>query len=442
MVQVLNSELGSPWGRLGAGVGQGLAEQLPKEVDRYRLSSGLKKLEKDSSTMTPFQMASGLATLPGGEGKDLSHLQGILQNQVAAKQANERYQNRGIGNIGNGFNGQGKLNNEKVGSQSSEQYKKKYGTQPTSLISPEDVKREQQPRPTLPYDELYRQGLEYYNNSPGAYPSIEKGIERAEKDLATEQGLWDAEQGAKVRREDSESKALNNFETKLGKAGIDVLQDLPNSFNKFQDQVIQKVAEGVPETRAASEVLQPAKRLAEARGKVLDSSVIPFIGSPGSWANNLKSSMEAYKENNELETAKQDLMNYQYMGKDLASDIAFPLQGNLNKIFKTMPESDFLLKRYRKNPFMPFGEGRQPPPKIEKLVNSIVKDFGENDSVDTIGYKTFEKGYDDNAVIERLKAHPDFRKKLNSRQLQELDGYYPVNLSLRDILYLEMNGKK
>lgn len=55
---------GNIFGRLGTGVGRGLAEQLPKEIERTRLSQGLKNLGKQKD-LNPFQQFAGLAGLPG-----------------------------------------------------------------------------------------------------------------------------------------------------------------------------------------------------------------------------------------------------------------------------------------------------------------------------------------------------------------------------------------
>jgi hypothetical protein len=47
------------FGRLGTGIGRGLAEQVPKEIERNRLASGLKALGEQKGN-TPFQNFSGL----------------------------------------------------------------------------------------------------------------------------------------------------------------------------------------------------------------------------------------------------------------------------------------------------------------------------------------------------------------------------------------------
>jgi len=49
----------SIFGRLGTGIGKGLAEQVPKEMERNRLASGLKSLGEQKGN-TPFQNFAGL----------------------------------------------------------------------------------------------------------------------------------------------------------------------------------------------------------------------------------------------------------------------------------------------------------------------------------------------------------------------------------------------
>jgi hypothetical protein len=54
---------GNPLGRLGASIGRGLSEQVPQEIERTRLASGLKDLDANSSGMTPFQRLSKLSDI-------------------------------------------------------------------------------------------------------------------------------------------------------------------------------------------------------------------------------------------------------------------------------------------------------------------------------------------------------------------------------------------
>lgn len=56
---------GSLFGRIGSGVGKGLAEQLPEEIQRGRLSSGLKNFEKEHQDLNPMQQLARISSIPG-----------------------------------------------------------------------------------------------------------------------------------------------------------------------------------------------------------------------------------------------------------------------------------------------------------------------------------------------------------------------------------------
>lgn len=53
------------FGRVGSGIGQGLAEQIPKEIERNRLSSGLQAFEQEHQNLTPMQQLARLSAIPG-----------------------------------------------------------------------------------------------------------------------------------------------------------------------------------------------------------------------------------------------------------------------------------------------------------------------------------------------------------------------------------------
>ena len=72
-------------GRIGTGIGKGLAEQLPEEITRGRLSHGLNQVANQQG-LTPFQQFSQLASTPGitpqmlQSGAELLKQQGLRQS--------------------------------------------------------------------------------------------------------------------------------------------------------------------------------------------------------------------------------------------------------------------------------------------------------------------------------------------------------------------------
>lgn len=85
---------GNIFGRLGTGIGQGIAEQLPKEVARNRLASGLQQFEQESGNLSPMQSLARLASIPGAlEHPELVRQFGELARQQGIKGAYQRKSN-------------------------------------------------------------------------------------------------------------------------------------------------------------------------------------------------------------------------------------------------------------------------------------------------------------------------------------------------------------
>lgn len=100
MVQIINDPYaGNVFGRIGKGLGQGLSEQLPKEVERTRLASGLKKLSEKSKTekLSPLDIFTEAAGLPGITPQHLYTMAPILNQQIQKQNFLARGEQGGAG---------------------------------------------------------------------------------------------------------------------------------------------------------------------------------------------------------------------------------------------------------------------------------------------------------------------------------------------------------
>lgn len=79
--------------QLGAAFGQGLAEQLPKEVERHRLASGLNQIGQNPAA-TPYEQMSQFLSVPGMTPEKAQMLFPYLQNQMAKREQANRQQNQ------------------------------------------------------------------------------------------------------------------------------------------------------------------------------------------------------------------------------------------------------------------------------------------------------------------------------------------------------------
>lgn len=56
---------GNIFGRIGTGIGKGLAQQFPEELQRARLAQGLSNFEQESGELNPTQQLARLSAIPG-----------------------------------------------------------------------------------------------------------------------------------------------------------------------------------------------------------------------------------------------------------------------------------------------------------------------------------------------------------------------------------------
>ena len=76
------------FGRIGSGIGKGLAEQLPKEIERGRLASGLKNLGQAGGSQ--YEQIAGLLGTPGVTPEIAGAILPYLQQHLARQEAQKR----------------------------------------------------------------------------------------------------------------------------------------------------------------------------------------------------------------------------------------------------------------------------------------------------------------------------------------------------------------
>lgn len=79
--------------RLGTGIGQGLSESIPKEIDRGRLASGLKQLSEKKG-LSPFEQFAGLASIPGTTPQIIQSGSELLRQQAYLNSLKNQFQGK------------------------------------------------------------------------------------------------------------------------------------------------------------------------------------------------------------------------------------------------------------------------------------------------------------------------------------------------------------
>ncbi len=135
---------GSTLGRIGSGVGKGLSEQLPKEIERGRLAQGLEQFNKESANLSPVEQYSKLVPLLSGSPHGAQALQ-ILPELLKQQNLRNAYANRSKGE-GQNVPEEGSLQPReffqpgRIGSQ---------GNEPTQMQGQQTVRPEDQGQPQI-----------------------------------------------------------------------------------------------------------------------------------------------------------------------------------------------------------------------------------------------------------------------------------------------------
>ncbi len=233
---------GSTLGRIGSGVGKGLAEQLPKEIERGRLAQGLEQFNKESANLSPLEQASKLFSIPGLTPQMVQVLPELLKQQ----NLRQSFANRGKGQ--REIQGGEQLTPEESSLQTKEFFQPgrigSQGNEPTQIQGQQIVRPEEQGQPQIQENNPLRQeAVPRKTWSPQRY---EQEIGRVWEDnpnltLQEAVGLAQANEQRYLNEPESIRKQDDYFreqqdrvdgafqkqlETKLQKKGEDVFNDI------------------------------------------------------------------------------------------------------------------------------------------------------------------------------------------------------------------------
>lgn len=453
MVQVI--EQGDLFGRIGKSFGEGLGGAVEKSMSNKMLSSGLQKVRDQftpGSQPKPLDILSKLLGIPGMTPEQASQLMPYIRQELLTSQA----PTIAPGSTPIGYSGNagaapnvtapqkpeaqviggaqissGETKPKTLAEQQRSSFYKKYGFELEDLQSPEDIERAKQMRPVFTGDDTYNAALQLTIDNPVKYPDIATAMPVVEANQRAELAKFDETINKAQRREDFKNKGLDLFnkklEKKLQKAGDLTFTDVPGTAqDKLENEVIKMIKEGVTPSDAASIASEKGLSFAKSRNDTLAISALNTR-----YEKDLKAKQKAYKEMNSLEIMKDDLISNHDLSEQRASTIAFPYSEGVKKsldkldhVVKGLTSADSDYKKY--------AERRMK--NIDSLVNDLIKNMTEDDSLKALQYDIKEKGYEDEWFINAIKkAGEEGKLKLNDRQQRELDSLSTFTPTLRDI---------
>lgn len=235
---------GSIFGRIGTGIGKGLAEQVPKEIERSRLSSGLQALSQQKD-LTPFEQFSQLAAIPGitpqmlQSGSELLKQQGTRQAYARKAAGGGRLPPEGP--VSPGLQALQDVNfaNIQPGQQQSQAAQQ---GQPSKAITPEEISAPGQPQiveqnplrpeaqPRIPWsaDRRDQEISRIFEEQPNiTFPeAVNIASNNEERFLAQPKAVQEQDEYLRGIQAQADDEFTKQLETKLQKSGTGVYGDI------------------------------------------------------------------------------------------------------------------------------------------------------------------------------------------------------------------------
>jgi hypothetical protein len=393
---------GNIFGRIGKGIGQGLNEQLPKEIERSRLSSGLKKLSARAKTekLNPFDIFAEAAGTPGVTPQHLYTMSPILNQMVQKQNFIDR---GGEGGLPSAPGKGKKIEMEGAGSVlGGEQEMGEGGFASPSQI--EDYKKTVLQEPD--FHQVNALAKEYLNDG------ITQDPQEATKLAASQLSQDRAVQQKKIAQfKDDFGGEKGRFALQLQKGPL-----AGESFKAVAGEIQQKLldqgeylmaAKGLTPEQASMEMGNIALELAKTTDKLQKTSTFP---------NQIKLSREA--KTNDLREQKREFEKYGFgeQFNDMAASemgitpleaahVLSPLHNSKTQKLIEETKTPAAAKQKGFNPFIP---QKQQENNIDpSRLDSIIKSISPKDNLFSIEYLLRAKGLDIQQFKKRVRELRD-----------------------------------
>lgn len=455
MVQIIEPNE-SIFGRLGKGFGKGLAEQLPKEVDRYRLSQGLSNFEKESENLTPLQSLARLSSIPGVTP------QMIQSFGELAKQQNTRNAFKQAAGKARGPTPQ---EDEQLIQQPGQQRQPQQTEQPGVGVprgAPNQARPQVQPGVNVKPEEFGQPQITQKNPlRPEAIPALPWTPERRIQEVAELADLFPnlnpqelqamaadnesrelAQPGAQQARDtylkqqqaEANNKLTTQLETKLQKQGKDVFQDITGEMLVNIQRGMEKDLRTNPKATVDDVVNKWSNRaleLAKAKTQVEALSkrdLYDQVVRPEKTLNSLKAAQKIYAEAGNKEEFFNTLKSDFNMSPSGAALVAYPLEKRAQEYINTN------VRKTR------VGDSEK---NSIKYANDLDKYLSSEDSLIAIARSLRQKDpfFDETTFFNQLRDDENIR--LSPRQRREIiNGVPDIFPNWGDISILPYRGFK
>jgi hypothetical protein len=386
------------FGRVGSGIGQGLAEQVPKEIENYRLRTGLKNLanEADRGELSPAQFLARAAGTYGATPQivqsfgDLARQQGMAKALEKSQQAEKNPYSKDF------FQGRPPSASAAPASQVP------------SITSGENLSDVLKGNLSPTTEERYAIGAKVFEDNPARWGNDPRNaLAAVDKEVEIQKERYQQKKELSETQSAIQKNVSNSLKAHSGDLGVQIPS---NIYSSIENEAIQAVKPKNEGGRGLSEE-QAVKEFGDKMDEV--SRDYKDIDAMGGWSlmgrkasesiRALKSLKDRFKGRNDTENFADSLVGKLSISPIMGYAIADPVADHpdINKYLKTIPNLEDLNKRI--GPVYGTNVRRTPELVYSELMNAM----GQEGSPLAIAYELEKKGYDPQAWLSYLDKNKE-----------------------------------
>jgi hypothetical protein len=439
MVQIIENT-GGFGTRLGAALGKGLGEAIPRYVERQQLSKGLQSLGNVSMDR-PLDAIAQMMNIPGMTLEKAQVLFPFLQQQMQRQEAMQRGGAQGS-QATQGQPMQGKSQaalqpNQAGQSQQASAVPTIQGleAQPTAgeplpqqgLLTPEDTQILQQTFQPPSYNDKLAQASQLMQQFPGSFPTMEAAMAEVDRGVAANQAQFQAAQGAAQNKSALQASGEAEFKKQLGEKiqadinGLGYGQVWGDLQGDLQAQMFNDIRNGADVKTAAAKYAKIGKEMAETITKLNEFGSWGAGKTPTEAQNYIKNAQAKFDKLGKRKEFAEILQKTQGIPAAYAHHLAYPLQENKGQME--------LLKGLKDAGLTSVSRGRSiKPQEYERIADDFMKNLQRKDSALSFALALREKGYDESKFLDILREK--YKDDLSSRQYDDIAGVRKINPNL------------
>lgn len=298
---------GNIFGRIGSGIGKGLAEQVPKEIERSRLSEGLQDISQRTG-QTPFQQFASLLSLPGitpqaiQSGSELLRQQGMLQNLQQEQQKQQQQQ---------------RSNQLPVSDQVLQQASQ---VDQRSLTTPRGVQATLNPFIPPSGEEQEAMARKLFVEQPQVYHTLDEARHAVNNKIAANQRRSDALINSRKLENDVQTEAENRLKNEINKLGANIPG---RDISQLEKRAVEDIRTGaLTEEEAAKKYGAEADKISRDYANVRSWGGIDLITNH---AKDLRSAIKSVQKSFAARGRQRDLADTMIAENGLSTPFAYSL---------------------------------------------------------------------------------------------------------------------